>query len=103
MEHDSTVYVGLDVHKESITVAYAIGMGDVELFGKIGTAKSDIERLCRRLRSKGRHARIVYEAGPCGYRFSGSWWSAVLSAWSVRRRSFQGSPASASRRTDAAP
>jgi transposase len=43
MEHDSTVYVGLDVHKESITVAYAIGMGDVELFGKIGTAKSDIE------------------------------------------------------------
>jgi transposase len=67
MEHDSTVYVGLDVHKESITVAYAIGMGDVELFGKIGTAKSDIERLCKRLRSKGRHVRIVYEAGPCGY------------------------------------
>lgn len=25
MENDITVYVGLDVHKDSITVAYAIG------------------------------------------------------------------------------
>jgi transposase len=67
MEHDSTVYVGLDVHKESITVAYAIGMGDVELLGRIGTTKADIDRLCKRLRSKGRRVRVVYEAGPCGY------------------------------------
>ncbi|MGF6606261.1 hypothetical protein OKW45_001161 [Paraburkholderia sp. WSM4175] len=55
MENDSTVYVGLDVHKDSITVAYAIGMGDVELLGKIGTTKADIDRLCRRLQSKGPH------------------------------------------------
>ncbi|CAB3810573.1 IS110 family transposase ISSso6 [Paraburkholderia ultramafica] len=67
MENDSTVYVGLDVHKDSITVAYAIGMGEVELLGKTGTTKADIDRLCRRLQSKGRHVRIVYEAGPCGY------------------------------------
>jgi len=67
MEHDSTVYVGLDVHKESITVAYAIGMGEVELLGKIGTTKTDIDRLCKRLQSKARHVRLVYEAGPCGY------------------------------------
>lgn len=45
MEHDSTVYVGLDVHKESITIAYAVGIGDVELLGRIGTAKGDIDRL----------------------------------------------------------
>ncbi len=67
MENDSTVYVGLDVHKESITIAYAIGMGEVELLGKIGTTHGDIDRLCKRLQSKGRRVRVVYEAGPCGY------------------------------------
>jgi transposase len=67
MEHDSTVYVGLDVHKESITVTYAVGMGEVELLGRIGTTRADIDLLCKRLRSKGRRVRVVYEAGPCGY------------------------------------
>jgi transposase len=67
MEHDSTVYVGLDVHKESITVAYATGMGEVELLGKIGTTRTDIDRLRKRLQSKARCVHVVYEAGPCGY------------------------------------
>jgi Transposase and inactivated derivatives len=67
MENDSTLYVGLDVHKDSITVAYALGTGEVELLGKIGTSKADIDRLCKRLQSKARRIRIVYEAGPCGY------------------------------------
>ncbi|AQV96285.1 IS110 family transposase [Cupriavidus necator] len=67
MEHDSTLYVGLDVHKDSITIAYALGMGEVELLGKIGTSKADIDRLCKRLQSKARHIHFVYEAGPCGY------------------------------------
>jgi transposase len=67
MEHDSTLYVGLDVHKESITAAYAIDMGEVELLGKIGTTTTDIDRLCRRLQSKAPRVCIVYEAGPCGY------------------------------------
>lgn len=36
------MYVGLDVHKDSITVAYALGMAEVELLGKIGMSKADI-------------------------------------------------------------
>ncbi|EIQ54846.1 transposase family protein, partial [Shigella dysenteriae 225-75] len=60
-------YVGLDVHKESITVAYAINSEPVELMGKIGTSPTDIQNLCKRLRSKSSQVSIVYEAGPCGY------------------------------------
>jgi hypothetical protein len=64
MQDDSTLYVGLDVHEDSIVVAYAIGMSDVELLGKIGTTQIAVDRLCKRLQSKARHIRLVYEAGP---------------------------------------
>jgi transposase len=67
MRNDSTVYVGLDLHKDSITVAYAIDSGEVELLGRTGTTGADIDRLCTRLQSKAPHVRVVYEAGPCGY------------------------------------
>ena len=46
MRNHSTVYVGLDLHKDSITVAYAIDAGEVELLGKTGTTGADIDRLC---------------------------------------------------------
>ncbi|MGF6292943.1 hypothetical protein QFZ98_004804 [Paraburkholderia youngii] len=52
MKNESTVYVGLDVHKESIRVAYAIDACEVISRGKIGTIQPEIDRLCKRLQSK---------------------------------------------------
>jgi transposase len=69
MKHSSTLYVGLDVHKESIAVAYVSDAKDAEVryLGSIGTRQSDIDKLIRQLHSKSAQLVFVYEAGPCGY------------------------------------
>jgi transposase len=67
MQNDSTLFVGLDVHKDSITIAYALDGGELQTLGKIGTTQIEIDRLCKRLQSKAQHIKAVYEAGPCGY------------------------------------
>src|SRR5437667_8178084 len=68
MKKDSTLYVGLDVHKDSI-VAYASddGRADPTHLGAIGTRQCDIDALVRKLQSKSPKLVFVYEAGPCGY------------------------------------
>jgi transposase len=69
MSHSSTLYVGLDVHKESIAVAYVAKDHDAEVIylGTIGTRQCDIDHLIRKMQSKAKHLVFVYEAGPCGY------------------------------------
>ena len=69
MSHSSTLYVGLDVHKESIAVAYVAKAYHAEVvsLGTIGTRQCDIDKLIRQLQSKSSHLIFVYEAGPCGY------------------------------------
>jgi Transposase and inactivated derivatives len=69
MKRNSTLYVGLDVHKESIAVAYAADKKDAEVIylGTIGTRQCDIDTLIRKLLSKSNRLVFVYEAGPCGY------------------------------------
>jgi transposase len=69
MPQSSTLSVGLDVHKESIAVAYVAKTHEAEVvsLGSIGTRQCDIDTLIRRLQSKSPHLVFVYEAGPCGY------------------------------------
>ena len=68
-ESSKTLYVGLDVHKESIAVAYAPEDRGAEVvsLGPIGTRQCDIDKLIRTLQLKGATLVFVYEAGPCGY------------------------------------
>jgi transposase len=69
MNQSSTLYVGMDVHKESIAVAYVAEEHHAEVIylGAIGTRQCDIDQLIRKMQSKSKHLVFVYEAGPCGY------------------------------------
>jgi transposase len=69
MPQSSTLYVGLDIHKDSIAVAYVAKEHHAEVIylGTIGTRQCDLDQLIRRLQSKSKQLVFVYEAGPCGY------------------------------------
>lgn len=69
MTQSTTLYIGLDVHKDSIAVAY-VGEdhgAEVVFLGIIGTRQCDLDQLIRKFQSKVKHLIFVYEAGPCGY------------------------------------
>ena len=69
MSDPTPLFVGLDVHKDSIAVAHAQGQSaDPPVFdGAIGTRQADLDRLIRRLQAKTPSLVFAYEAGPCGY------------------------------------
>jgi hypothetical protein len=69
MAQSRTLFIGMDVHKDTIAVAYiAQDHGsEVTTLGAIGTRQCDIDQLIRQMPSKAKHLVFVYEAGPCGY------------------------------------
>ena len=64
-----TLYVGLDVHKAtlSITVAEEGRDGPVRFIGTIPNTPTDVAKLARRLGKEGDRLEFCYEAGGCGY------------------------------------
>ncbi|MBM3820922.1 MAG: IS110 family transposase [Acidimicrobiia bacterium] len=69
MAKSTPLFVGLDVHKDSIAVAHATGgRSEAPVFvGAIGTRQADLDKLIRRLQGKTSALRFAYEAGPSGY------------------------------------
>jgi transposase len=69
MSQSSTLYIGMDVHKDSIAVAYVAQEhgAEVTFLGTTGTRQCDLDQLIRQMQSKANQLIFVYEAGPCGY------------------------------------
>ena len=68
MEEDIKVFVGLDVHKDTIVVAVAEA-GSRDHGKSIGTIAHDVNKLLKLLARLGQpqNVYVVYEAGPTGF------------------------------------
>jgi transposase len=66
MQHRQIRYIGLDVHKASISVAIAEESGTPTSYGKVDNDPSAIRKLMTRLGSPEVEVRV--EAGPDGLR-----------------------------------
>jgi transposase len=64
-----SMFVGMDVHKESIDISIAEEGrgGEVRHYGVIGGDLEALDKVVRVLRAAGRQLHFVYEAGPCGF------------------------------------
>ena len=69
MSQSRTLYIGMDVHKDSIAMAYIAQEhhAEVVFLGTIGTRQCDSDHLMRKMQSTSTHLIFVSEAGSCGY------------------------------------
>ncbi|MBR0884693.1 IS110 family transposase, partial [Bradyrhizobium liaoningense] len=64
---NGSIFVGLDVHKATISVAVAEAMrgGEVRNLGIIPNRADQIDKLAKKLGKGDRQVSFCYEAGPC--------------------------------------
>lgn len=66
MKKDSRIWVGLDVHKDTIAICSLRDDSAVEETREIANEPPAIRKVFRRFAGEG-DLRVCYEAGPCGY------------------------------------
>jgi transposase len=68
MPQSSTLYIGMDVHNDSMAVAYVAQDhgAAVPYLGAMGPRQCDLDQLVRNMPSTATQLIFVYEAGPCG-------------------------------------
>jgi len=68
MSQSRTLFIGMDVHKDAIAVAYVAQEhgAEVAALGTMGTRQCAIDQLLRTRPSKATHLIFISEAGPCG-------------------------------------
>ena len=68
MSQSRTLFIGMDVHKDTLAVAYVAQAHGAEVtsLGTIGTRQGDLAQLVRTMPSKAKQLIFIYEAGPCG-------------------------------------
>ena len=66
MTNHTTIFVGLDVHKDSTAVAVAEPGAKARFVGTIGSQLGELLKVLGKL-GDAQRMEVVYEAGPCGY------------------------------------
>ena len=69
MKQDNTKFIGMDVHKNTVSIAIADGprKGELRSYGTIPNDIKSIDKFIRKQISMGNKLHVVYEAGPTGY------------------------------------
>ena len=68
MAQASILFVGLDVHKETIAVAYVGEEREAEVvsLGTIGTRQGDLDKCCANYRQRAKHYTLGMRRDPVG-------------------------------------